>query len=365
MRKFLIGAATAVVMTIAAVAVPSAISAFSESQYTGNGKPQFNVYTDVPNVGDERDFVRVGAKNAPAAGLTNNYEACDGEATVSVYVHNGAPEIYNGTNNDGTGVAHDTRVKVTVPATSAGSFNGTISAKDRDGVAVPSVMDGAKITCNGEAVELEYVPGSAEMFTLDRGNVVLGAQGDAIVTAGGLQIGSLAGDGIVPGCWNFRNYVKMVVKIKKVVKTPVYTCDLFQAITSADNKNKYTFKAKASATNAVIKSYDFDFGNGQKQTVTTSAGEATSQEVTYTKDATAKLTVHFTVNGEDKTATSDTKCVVQIKFNQPPVNPPTTPKVPTTIVETGAGSTIGLFASVTALAYGFKRYMDSRANARG
>ncbi len=358
MRKLLIGAAVA---AVAVVAAPNVANAFNPAEYTGNGKPQFNVYTDVEGFGNEKDFVRVGGKNTPSGQrYTNTYEACDGDATITMYVHNGAPEGFNGTNNDGTGVAHDTRVKISVPATSAGNISGSISAKDRDGVAVPGVTDTAKITCNGEEVAYELDTSSVQLFSIDRGTVSLNtAQGAAIASGAGLQIGSVAGDGLVPGCWNYRVYVKMTVKIKKIVKTPKYTCDRLEALPVNNKKNTYTFRAKASAENAAIKSYVIDFGNGETQTIESNATEVTSREVAYNKDANAKLTVNFTVGNETKTATDPTKCVVAIKVNQPPVNPPV-PQVPTTIVETGAGSTVAIFSAVTALAYGIKRWFDSR-----
>ncbi len=354
MRKFVLGLATAAVVAIAAIAAPQVASAWGEAEYTGGGQPRFNTYTNVPGVGDEHDFVRVGRNGANTSTFNNNLEACDGEARVSIYIHNGAPEGFNGTDNTGTGVAKDTKLALTVPKTSADPFKAVVSASN-----APSVSDTARITCNGEAVELEYVPNTAEIFSQQRDRSV----NNALIN-NTTPIGTYGDNGVVPGCWDFRVYVTLVVKIKKVEQPkPVYKCDALTPVTVDQKANKYKFTARASATNATIKSYVINFGDGASQTINTSAGEATSEVHTFTKDSTVTLTATFMVGDKEVTATSEA-CKVQVKMNQPPVvTPPVTPttvSTVTTMPSTGPADTIASAGAVSALAYGVRRWLDSR-----
>ncbi len=356
MRKLLTSVAVAAFIAVAGFTTLQA-HAWGEAEYTGNGAPRFNTYTNVPDYGNESDFLRIGGVTQKGSTFTDTFNACEGEARIKAYIHNGAPETFNGTNNDGTGVAKDVKLSINVPKTSADKFEAVVSASN-----APSVKDGTKLTCNGEEVQIEYVPGSADLFTLDRGVVKLS---DSVVTPGGAAIGSMGDNGVVPGCWHFRNYVSIVVRVKKVVKPQVsYTCDGIKEILIGDRKdNKYKFVGRASATNATIKSYVFDFGDGKTQTVTTNAKEATSEEHTFTKNSTVKVTVNFDVDGQNKTATGQ-QCEMQIRLNDTPVppKPPVTPPVTTvtTIPQTGAESALFGTFSLSALAYAVRRWLDSR-----
>jgi len=89
-------------------------------------------------------------------------------------------------------------------------------------------------------------------------------------------------------------YSKNLDDCKVTPPAPVYTCDLLsnQQVSRAEFK----FTAKATAKNgATIKSYSFDFGDGQKVTQ-----DSNVVNHTYAKDGdyTVKVTVNFTVNGK-------------------------------------------------------------------
>jgi hypothetical protein len=189
------------------------VSAFDPSGYTGNGTPQFNAYTEVEGWGDEKDFLRVGSVSDKFTAAVNTKEACEGEVKVFVYVHNDAAEENNGTNNDGTGVAHDTKVKVHVPSVTDNTqkLTAVISASN-----APSVTDDTFITCGNEKIKVEYVKDSAEVVTLKSAMRKLNNS----IVDGGALIGTEANDGIVPGCWEYRNYVSLRVKITKVTTPP-------------------------------------------------------------------------------------------------------------------------------------------------
>lgn len=205
-------------MLITAVAVlgvanVGVVNAFDPSGYTGNGTPQFNAYTDVEGWGDEKDFLRVGSVDEKFAAAINTKEACEGEVKVFIYVHNGAAEENNGENNTGTGVATGTKVKVAIPSVADKSqkLTAVISASN-----APSVTDDAFITCGSEKIKVEYVQDSAEVVSLKSAVRKLD---NAIVGAGTL-IGTEKNDGVVPGCWEYRNYVSLRVKITKVPTPP-------------------------------------------------------------------------------------------------------------------------------------------------
>lgn len=202
--------AAVVALSIANVGVASA---FDRAEYTGNGKPQFNTYTSVEGWGNEKDFLRVGSVDDKFAQTVNTKEACEGEVKVFVYVHNGAPEDLNGKGNDGSGVATGTKVKVAIPSTADKSqkLTAVISASN-----ATSVTDDAFITCGNEKIKVEYVKDSAEVVSLKSAVRKLD---NSIVGAGAL-IGTEKNDGVVPGCWEYRNYVTLRVKITKETTPP-------------------------------------------------------------------------------------------------------------------------------------------------
>lgn len=72
--------------------------------------------------------------------------------------------------------------------------------------------------------------------------------------------------------------------------------DLILNLGTTDNKGNQTdtLTAQATATNATISSYTFDFGNSKTQTITSGAGSVTSQSQTY---APGTYTVKVTVAG--------------------------------------------------------------------
>src|SRR5690242_14541012 len=68
----------------------------------------FDSITDNPNEGDERAFFSAkDAANTNSGGFTHSADVTTGETVMlRMYVHNDAASNLNGTNLDGTGVAH-------------------------------------------------------------------------------------------------------------------------------------------------------------------------------------------------------------------------------------------------------------------
>lgn len=200
------------------------------------------------------------------------------------------------------------------------------------------------------------------------------------------------------------NGVKVTPKPPKEQPKPVYSCDLLTLTKKTDVE--YNYAAKATAKNATIVSYVFDYGDQKSDTVTTAAATANSNH-TYAKpgDYTATVTVNMTVDGQAKKITS-AKCAVQIKIAQPECKPgipegdkrcveeckpgvpmgdarcneckegipvgdircvdtpetPVTPETPTVLPNTGAGSAIGLFSGFSIAGTAAHRLFSRRRN---
>lgn len=137
---------------------------------------------------------------------------------------------------------------------------------------------------------------------------------------------------------------------------PVYSCDLLTAKIGENRTVTYTTNATAS-NGATISMYSYDFGDGTSM----NTDKATTSH-TYAKDGQylTRVTVQFSVNGKNQTASGD-KCAAVVNFTStPPSTPPSTPGKPTTLVNTGPGEVAGLFGIATALGAIGYRWMLAR-----
>ncbi len=138
---------------------------------------------------------------------------------------------------------------------------------------------------------------------------------------------------------------------------PIYTCDSF-TITQDANRNVTVTALNTTATNgATFTKADITWGD---QTAVLSTATPVGQTHQYAAPAAGTsasydltAVAHFTVNGQD--VTNAGKCAATVSFTTPatpttPTTPTPTPAQvqPTTLVNTGAGSVIGIFA-VTAI----------------
>lgn len=201
---------SAVLMMIAAaIIVPSALLAWGPSRttYTVDSPADhitFNSITNNPNVGDERNFVVVkDAADTSDGGWQDNITVEPGkEYLVRVYVHNNAASSLNLK-------ATNTRVSATVPTTTGKniSVSGFVSADNSDPL---KVWDDIHFNSTKD-FNLAYVTGSAEIW--NNGYAKNGASlPDSIVTNTGALIGYNGPDGVVPGCFQYANYVYFKVK---------------------------------------------------------------------------------------------------------------------------------------------------------
>ncbi len=371
--KKAVGLFTAFALASAFLVAPKVGAAIPyDPNHQGAQTPTFNMYSGTPSVGDEADFLR--GKEESSTGYVNNVNsACNNgqRFTLRVYVHNGANQTLNN-NGSGPGVAHGTKVKVVLPTSATDNFalNSTISASNAS-----SVSDGMTINCNGKVRKISYVTGTASQYTVPGGSQALS---DSIVTTGA-AVGTNSPNGDVWGCWDQRVWVTLTVKVEEVPTIPpqLITCDALTKLAQTSNRTvridevKYTISGGATFTN-----YSINWGDGS-----TSNGVNLPQSHTYAKSGTYKIvaSVNGTKNGVATTVTSD-NCAKTINSKKVTVCEPTTGKTieveedqagnykpvgdkactpvtpPTTLVNTGAGDILGLFAAVTvggALAHRF------------
>lgn len=201
---------SAVLMMIAiAIIVPASLFAWGPSRTTYTiahpaDKVTFNSITDNPVVGDERNFVVVkDAANTADGGWQDNITVQPGkEYLVRMYVHNNAASNLNLK-------AINTRVSASVPTTTgkAVSVSGFVSANNSDPL---QVWDDIHFNSDKD-FNLAYVAGSAQIW--NNGYATTGQPlSDNIVTSTGALIGYDGPDGVVPGCFQYVNYVYFKIK---------------------------------------------------------------------------------------------------------------------------------------------------------
>lgn len=123
-----------------------------------------------------------------------------------------------------------------------------------------------------------------------------------------------------------------------------YTCNAF-TVASGDNRTVTvaSFNATTNNPNATLSNVVVDWGDNSTD-LEAAPTAVVGQQHQYDADGTYTITAvaHFTVDGQDQTA-SGANCTQSVSFTTPGT-PPVTP--PTELVNTGAGSTLGIFAAV-------------------
>ncbi|HXR49849.1 MAG TPA: hypothetical protein VN778_02380 [Verrucomicrobiae bacterium] len=359
-----VGFALAVTTASGAAAQPSCY------QYNANGFPtsQTSVFNDIcgaPGVGNESDFVRLRQsangndedfQNNPQFNPGNITAACnDGDKfDVWNYVHNDAESQFND-NGSGTAVAHNVQSLMKADLGKTGTsfnFSDTVSASN----AAATVSDHVTLNCNnGSQVTLNLVPGSVHLVSAAVANGAWQDMSDGTINSA-VKLGSpTMGSGDQWGCWNYRIVIVYQVTVKKVIPTPpqvTATCDMFTVTASEDRKvtiNQFKF----TAVNANFKNVVVNWGDNHSDSFTNSVVGQTHQLPASPNQFEIMATANFVdVNGKSISSTN-ANCAQEVKFtpNQPPTitTPPTsTTTPPTQLVNTGAGSVLGLFAAASA-----------------
>ena len=202
-----------IAIVAAAILVPAAVFAWGPSRPTFSGAtpatyPVFNSMVDNPQVGDERNFVRI--REAGVGNYGNQVTLEPGKVyEVSVYFHNNAASNLNAS---GQGQAKNATLKMEVPNVVTGGVNaaltGTISASNTN---PSSVWDEAygKNTTNAD-IALRYVSGTAK-FTSN--GAINGQQlPDSLFTTGA-NLGYDSQNGEVPGCNQYSGFVTFKLRV--------------------------------------------------------------------------------------------------------------------------------------------------------
>lgn len=337
-------------------AVASAIIPYDGPNTPNSPVPAWNVFTGVPSVGDERDFLRARVPTGTGDSSTPyvdplNTTCVDGQKIqMRVYAHNGA-SVDGNQNGTGPSVAHGAKVKVNLDNDTAKAvFNPSATLSSTN---AGTITDGATINCNGKSVKLKYLVGSASAFSKATGVVPVS---DAVVTAAGASIRSQSVPGDVWGCWDDRVYVILSVVVEEVPVTPPSLGECKVVDFKIEDHKVNVTKVTPSLTNATVVGHKINWGDG-----TTSDKEIDSH--TYAKDGTYTVTVSVQVKFADghtewKTAAGCARKVT-FKANVTPVVVTTTP-TPTTLPKTGSGDVAGIFAAVTVAGALVHRYVLSR-----
>lgn len=323
----------------------------------------FNSITDNPDFSgdpafghDERHFFT--ANNSGVTNYNHNLPVKDGDViALRTYFHNNASADLNL-------VAINTRVNMLVPGADVATNNHAIVSHIKADNANPGdVWDTVHLT-GTQPFTLEY-QNDAKLYTNALNGVAIDSA--ALRTDTGAQVGYDAVNGRVPGCNQFSGYVTVHVKVlAQQTPPPVYSCEAFNIVADVNRSVKVSTFNTTAQNGAVFKNAVVDWGDGSTPLTDANIVGKTHQ---YAKDGTYTITAvaHFDVDGQDKTA-GGPACQKQVTFtsDKPPVvTPPTTtpaaPGAPTKLVNTGVGSTLGLFALVTAAAaYAHRRLLTRR-----
>lgn len=200
----------------------------------------FNSITNNPDVGDERNFVRV-----KEAGDSNTYgenvNLVPGKTyEVSVYYHNNAASNLN---DSGKGIAHDVMLRMQMEAAVAAGQTTNVTGFITSPDAKPTeVWDSAKLTnTSAGAIDLNFVAGSAKVTSNGAVNGV--TLPDSVFTTG-TKLGYTALDGVLKGCNEFAGYVVFKVKANQ----PNFTV---QKQVSVDGGTTWTKSATANADSKI------------------------------------------------------------------------------------------------------------------
>ncbi|MDO8265979.1 MAG: hypothetical protein Q7T41_03485 [Candidatus Saccharibacteria bacterium] len=317
----------------------------------------FNNGTGIDGVGDESNFLRINDANG-----ANTATACTDGQTVDLwfYVHNTNPTIMNGTNFDGAGVAHDTKVDIDFKNTGYVNSHEIQASVKAENSAL--AVDNAFIDCGDKKIAIEYV---SQSLTTN----APAASSPYALTGSIMNNATLGYDGgVVPGCFEYRAYIKVTVKVvvQPVPKTPTYTCDEF-VLAFVDRKANVSFRPNgqngATFKDATVK-YNADGVNKETSVFNSvnAEGKIASSHTFGDKDKNveAVATVRFNVTENNAVTVKEVECkdskVLGVK------TPPTVVKPkPTTLPKTGAGDIAGILAVVTvAGAFAHRQYTLKR-----
>ncbi len=195
----------------------------------------FNSITN-STIGDERNFVGAREDTGVNAGKDNVWNA--NEITVEsgktyivrLYVHNNNPYGYNG-------VAENVKVNFALSKNYAteNAITGYISSSN----ATPNQYWDSVVfkSSNGQSFYLDYVEGSAKVENNSYGQNGYTLSDDIILNAGATLGYDQPGDGKIPGCYQYAQYV--TIRVKPVFTDENYIVEKTVRHANSDDKTWY------------------------------------------------------------------------------------------------------------------------------
>lgn len=212
---------------LAALLTAASASAWGPERdiYTNENPADYAVFNSIVNnaaVGDERDFVRIGEAGSSDP-YTNEIEVVPGkEYEVYIYYHNDAASSTNAT---GYGIATQTRIATSYPATISKDSTGTVNAvltwnyvDTNDQTHDGRIWDEAYLKTSEDSVSLRFKPGSAIIHNAGAANgSTLGPS--YLFSENGILIGYNELKGVMPGCAEFSGYITYTLIAEKTTAT--------------------------------------------------------------------------------------------------------------------------------------------------
>jgi hypothetical protein len=218
-------------------------------------------------------------------------------------------------------------VTVSLPAAAGTSNTSTITTSASN--AFPTTTSATTTLNLTSSQTVSYVSGTTEL--LDSNGNLITKLPDGI-TGSGVNVGNIDG--------STTEYINFEAKVScpSQPTQPSYSCNLLNVSTTADRQVNANVQYSA-ANGATFQSVSYNFGDNTTP-LTTASTSATHSYANY-GNYTVTASVLFSVNGSNQTSTN-ANCTKTVSFTAP-----TTPTTPTTLVNTGAGNVIGLFAAAT------------------
>lgn len=261
--------------------------------------------------------------------------ACD-ELQYSIRLH-----------NTGFVAVNNINVQVVLPTGASTTNTSTMTATYTDGL-VSSTSDTTTVNFTNPQT-ISYESGTTKLY--DSNGQLVQNEPDGI-TGSGVGLGSLNG--------STTEYLNFQAKVNCPTPPPsaTFSCDELD-VTAADNRTVKISVFNTTATNgAVFKNAVVNWGDNS---VPLTSANIVGQSHQYGANGTFTIaaTAHFTVNGQDVTA-SGSQCQKSVTFSSAPpkVTPP--PAAPTALVNTGPGDVAALFGGTTAAGTFGYRWMLTR-----
>jgi len=203
-----------VAVIVSSIAIPAALFAWGPNRPTYTyEKPAdhvtFDSITNNPDVGDERNFVRI-KEDSTTSTYVDSVNLVPGKVyQVMAYYHNNAASNLNAS---GVGTAKNTTLKMEIPGVVKtgvkAAFTGTINASNANPASVYDEAYGTNTT--SADIALRYVSGSAVVTS---NGAVNGAKlPDSLFTTG-TYLGYDSLNGVLPGCNQYAGYVTFKIRV--------------------------------------------------------------------------------------------------------------------------------------------------------